>query len=335
MFIRLYALLVFIILLAFPGTLEAQENLEPEHACFILEDQRVQLLVMASQPSAPYAFKTGFRVKTDWSGKQVFVRMPPLRAPSSLWINGFKYGSDPGSGTAAEYNLSPFLKGSENDLGLEIMWPPEEDSLFTTPTLLIGSLLIRDPLHVRDLVTSVYPGSGDDEKIVRLQIFLKSYLQKRSQGHNLLIQVRDPGGELVFQQSRPLKHPLSFGQETEMIVDFTLEDPLLWLPGSPNLYELMLSMNETGDEGDERISMFLAIKSFEVADSILIQKGDRIPLIFAPDDFTKRLPELTEKEIRAVLEKHDFNAIRGCHPLSCEREALFLREGILVLDQVE
>jgi hypothetical protein len=54
-----------------------------------------------------------------------------------------------------------------------------------------------------------------------------------------------------------------------------------------------------------------------------------VQLVFASWDLATVLPDLPEKEVRAIIEKLGINAVRSEAPLSCEHQELYLRQGIL------
>ena len=65
------------------------------------------------------SYNSEFIWMKEWSGKQVFVSFPASDLPYPMIINGFRFGSDPGSGVASEYNITPFLNKQSNTLELQ------------------------------------------------------------------------------------------------------------------------------------------------------------------------------------------------------------------------
>jgi beta-galactosidase/evolved beta-galactosidase subunit alpha len=287
---------------------------------------------MVVQAEDPYHFRSQFIYMKAWSGKQVFVKIPGPVAPYAIGINGFRIGSDPGSGVTSEYNITPFLNGQSNTLDLQADLSEGQNGPAAPETV---SLLIRDAIHARDLVTETHPGTRENEILVRFHLFLKSYLEKRNEGRTIQITMTDPGNQLVYQATRELDAPLSFGQETEMIIDHSLKDPRFWLPGAPACYEVKLTVTEKHKESSESIFTPFAIRSGQVMDSLFIQNGDSVQLVFASRELATTLPLLPEKEIRAIIAGQGINAIRREIPLACCQEELLIRTGILVVNPSE
>ncbi|MFO7670698.1 MAG: hypothetical protein R6W31_13645 [Bacteroidales bacterium] len=321
-------LLMLIILSCPESTLKAQENREPDHSCFRLDAERIIPLEMDVQPKDPNLFRSQFMFMKEWSGKQVFVKIPGWVVPYSIRINGFRFGSDPGSGVYSEYNITPFLNKQSNilDLHAELIKGPIDPA-----HLKLGTLMIRDAIHVRDLVIETHPGTEENEILVRFHLFLKSYLEEKNQGCNIQLTVTGPGNAFIFQEIRELNAPLSFGQETEMIIDHTLTEPLFWLPGAPAYYEVKLTMGEKPDESLESIFTQFVIRSSPINDSLYIQHGDSVRLVYASGELARNLTQLPETKVSEIVSELGINAIRSENPLPCRQEELFIRTGILVI----
>ena len=326
---------LLILILCFSLPVLAQENREPTHECFRLNQERVVRLKLVNQAPGPELFQTGFIGRHEWAGKQVFVRLPAMDIPYSIRINGFRFGSDPGSRFTAEYNLSPFLKEHANTLQLELDLSGQEEGFVPSQKSVSAALLIRNAIHVRDLVTTCYPGAEENKRLVRFHLFIKSYLSEKSLGRSIELLVESSEGEAIFNETRNLESHLAYGQETELIVDMSLENPHFWIPGSPDLYGIQVSLKESGDALSEVVTSNFSIREFQVADSVLIFHGDTSKLRFAPNSFQLALPELSDKEIIQSLSSKEFNAIKLATPLPCETTRLLDQYGILILPDQE
>ncbi len=326
------ALLMLIIISFAANTLRAQENREPDHSCFRLDAERIIPLETVVQPKDPNLFRSRFMFMKEWSGKQVFVKIPGSVVPYSISINGFRFGSDPGSGAYSEYNITPFLNKQSNilDLHTELLKGQNDPD-----HLKQGSLMIRDAIHTRDLVIETHPGTEENEILVRFHLFLKSYLEEKNRGSNIQLTVTGPGNVFIFQETRELNARLSFGQETEMIIDHTLTDPLFWFPGAPVYYEVKLTVGEKLEESFESIFTQFVIRSSPLNDSLFIQHGDSVRLVYASDELARTLLQLPENEVSEIISELGINAIRSEIPTSCCREDLFIRTGILVVPESE
>ncbi len=313
---RLSSLLTLIILFSLPFSLKAQEYREASHACFDLEEERIIRLDGGN-----------FISKKEWSDKQVFASIPPLPVPCSFIFNGFPFGIiENGKTGSTEFNITPFLKNENNMLKLV----PEDSSASQFP-LPDCSLLIRENILISDMIVSEFPGLTKDERLVRVQLFIKSFLSKAYLERKIDLDLRDPLGKSLTRESRALSTALSFGQKTEMHFDLVLENPFPWLPVTRNLYEIVLSMKEEGGQNPELISKQFAFINFWHNDSLLVQNGDTLLLKYASENQAKILTSMNEKQGKDLIIETGINAIRVNTPLSCQQEAFLKRCGILVV----
>lgn len=66
------------------------------------------------------SYRRDFTVPASWAGEQVFIRFDGVESAFYIWVNGKKVGYSEDSYTAAEFNLTPYLKSGKNVLALEV-----------------------------------------------------------------------------------------------------------------------------------------------------------------------------------------------------------------------
>jgi hypothetical protein len=194
-----------------------------------------------------------------------------------------------------------------------------------------GSLLIREGVHVRDLVITSYLDYETSEILIRFHLFLKSYLAGKNDSRDIRLHVTDPGGNQVINVSRKLASPPSFGQVTEMIIDETVEKPMLWSPAIPQLYTLEVNMSEEEGGDSEFITTTFGIRTAMMTDSALVMNGDTLHPVIAGEDLSQSLPYLDETEILKLAEERLFDAVITSRPLPCDLVKLFDRTGLLLI----
>ena len=309
----------------------AQDNQEPIHAHFRAESERQIPLDLEDMADQGKEFVANFSYQPQWNGKQVFVRIPGTHLPYTLHINDFRFGSDPGSREVAVFNLTPFLKEGTNRLRLHF---PEADSDGSAvPCLFYGDplLVVRDAIHVRDHDITVYHSPESTEVLVRFHVFVKSYLSEKNKGRELEIRVTGPEGDQVVSESRALDFPLAFGQETEMVFDRTLDNPVIWSTAAPSLYTTSIRISERKEGSSESITSTFGIRTAYLSDSLLIQNGDSIPVIHAGESLVDSLYCLPDEEIRDLVAERDFNAIHTGDPLPYRLVDLLGKHGVIVI----
>ncbi|MFH0756273.1 MAG: hypothetical protein V2B15_03190 [Bacteroidota bacterium] len=311
--------------------LRAQDNQEPSHACFRLNQDRVIPVAWMKCTTDSTIYMSDFLTGETWEGKQVFVRIPGTGTSYTLKINEFPFGSDPGSGQACEYNITPFLREQGNRIALEPVPGQTWAGTFSCPLCGEAVLVIRDGIHIRDLAISSHMEQGDRHALTRIHLFVKSYLPGKNNIPQLNLKVTDPAGKSIFSGSLEQNALLSFGQETELNLDITIEEPMLWSPGHPQLYQMELAQLTRGSRGRETIYTHFGIRNAVVADTLMVFNGDSLCLNLAGDDLLASLIKLPEEEIRNLIRKNAFNAIQYNGPLPCSLLTLFDQEGAVFL----
>ncbi len=320
-----------ILLLCALFQLKAQDNQEPSHACFRLNPERVIPITWMKCTTDSIIYIGDFLTGETWVGKQVFVRIPGTSTSYTLKINEFTFGSDPGSGQVAEYNITPFLREQGNRIALEPDPGETWAGPFNCPLCGEAVLIIRDGIHIRDLTISSYMEPGDHIAFTRIHLYMKSYLPGKNNIRQLNLRLTDPAGNEIASKSIEQSARLSFGQETELDLDITIEEPMLWSPGHPQLYTMELDQLAQGSQGQETISAYFGIRNAFVADSLMVFNGDTLCLNLAGEDLVASLTMLTEEEIRKLIRKNTFNAILYDGSLPCSLLTLFDQEGAVFL----
>src|SRR5512134_2599997 len=122
------------------------------------------------------SYRTTFEVPAAWAGRRVFLHFAGVNSAFYLWVNGREVGYSEDSMTAAEFDVTPFLKPGENLLAAQVFrWSDgsyleDQDTwrlsgiyrdvfLYSTPSLRIADFAVRTDLDAayRDATVLVRP----------------------------------------------------------------------------------------------------------------------------------------------------------------------------------
>ncbi|CAH0997560.1 Beta-galactosidase [Emticicia aquatica] len=67
------------------------------------------------------SYRTKFTVPENWDGKDVFIHFGSISGAAYIWINGQAVGFSKVSKTAAEFNITKFLKKGNNTLAVQVL----------------------------------------------------------------------------------------------------------------------------------------------------------------------------------------------------------------------
>lgn len=307
-------------------------NAEPAHANFSLGDDNSSPLKLNIVEESEMNYQSAFHFEPEWTGKQVFASFTGIHVPFHLKINGFKYGMGDGKRNPLEFNITPFLIQGVNLIELDVDSAVDRipDQAFKYSTL-----LIRDPVHIRDLEVSTYFQTETPQCLVRIHLFIQGYLQEQNRGRNLTLNILDPEGVTINTHEQTLNFPLAFRQEVEFTFDQNIENPMLWSPGHPHLYMLQITMIEEGKTEGESISSYFGIRNITLVDSVLLINEDTIVPIIADQAVVNEIENQSDDALLYLFKKRGANGIVTSHHLSPRVLDLFDRKGIAVLKKQE
>ena len=303
-------------------------NAEPLHTHYILEEVRAIPIVLNPLDINEIIYNHTFNFISSWKNKQVFVRIDESDTPYSLKINRFNYGSGSGKRIPTEFNITPFLKQGANTIQLDYISSGGGLNDYPAKT---GTLIIRDPVHVRDILVNTYSQEESGQTLVRVHLYIQSFLTNRNEGRKLKLTISDPEGKILASEEKSINYPLAFRQEVEFIFDKTIEDLRRWSPSDPVLYSLQINMAEKGRDSEELVSTTFGIRSASVEDSVLVINLDTI--VLRTIDYESQLQHfgLPNEEVLKLFEEKGYNAVQTSEPIPARLMELFDREGIVVL----
>ncbi len=71
-------------------------------------------------PNPVGSYRRGFQIPPDWDGRQIFLKFEGVQSAFYLWINGQKVGYSQGGMTAAEFDITKYVKVGDNQLAAKV-----------------------------------------------------------------------------------------------------------------------------------------------------------------------------------------------------------------------
>lgn len=301
--------LIWLLISAFTLCVKAQDNREPPFAFFDPGEDRTIALSFVRQEDGTGGFLASFSMQQNLKDKQVYVRIPASFQSYRIIINEFAFGSDTGSVSIAEFNITPFINEGINRLELVFNESVGSQAVYPCGFYDKAQLIIRDAIHVKDFVTTAYHEAGSGEVLLRFHLHLKSYLQGKNMVRTLQINIMDPDGEVVATENRKIDFPISYGQVTEMVFDRFMEEPRLWSMDEPNIYRTAVQISENDGSSSETVFYGFGIRRVYLADSIMILNNDTVVPKYPEPGSLHELECPGEEELGALVRKEGFNTV--------------------------
>lgn len=255
-------------------------------------------------PTGVY-FRT-FEVPEAWEGRQVYLNLAGAKSGVYVYVNGTEVGYNEDSKDLARFNITPYVKGGENDLVLKMY-------RYST-----GSYLeCMDFFRISGIERNVYLSSEKyntkfdinvvstldeacEDGLFRLEL---SALPMRDL--DVSYQLLDEDGEVVLKDCR-----LVTGGNA--VMEGVVEDVRRWSAETPELYTLLLCV-----EG-EYTRFNVGFRRFEIKGDIFYVNGQPVKFkgvnLHETDPYTGHYVsrERMLQDLK-LMKEHNVNGIRTCH----------------------
>ncbi|QGY47567.1 glycoside hydrolase family 2 [Maribellus comscasis] len=201
-------------------------------------------------------YKKEFELPGDWQTSRILLNFDAVDWSSSVWINGAYVGAHKGAYDRFTFDITDFLKGDGKEEIVVAVDDPissgsqargkqrlSQGGIWYTPVSGIWQTVWLEPVNKEASLTEVKITPDIDNNLVTVLPMLYEPLPK---GYKVKVTVFDENQTVAEAEV-----------EADKKVDIPINNPKLWSPDSPFLYELKLKLyNPDGKELDEVNSYF-------------------------------------------------------------------------------
>ena len=283
-------------------------------------------------PVASY-IKTFF-VPTQMVGKRVFISFQGAESCIAVWLNGRYVGFSSDSFTPSEFELTDYLVEGENKLACRVerwsagSWLEDQDFMRFSGIFRDVYLYAIPKAHIADIrVKTLLDDSFTD---ATLDLAMKLELDAAVGACRVKMALLD-GGEVIAAAERVA--------EGEIAVQLPVKAPRLWSSEAPNLYDLLLTVEDGSGEVLEVVRQRVGFRRFELKNAVMYLNGKRIVFKGANrHDFCaesgRAIPEEKIRRDLLTMKRNNINAVRTCHyPDSSALYAICDELGLYVIDE--
>lgn len=197
-------------------------------------------------------YETTFSIDSDWKNKDILLHFGAVDWKAEVWVNDIKIGVHTGGFSPFNFNVTPFLNTKLNTLKVKV-WDPSNDGpqprgkqvknpegIWYTPVTGIWQTVWLEPVSKKHIEKLKSTPNIDNNTITIL-----SEVEGTDRGDIIEVTVYD--GNTVITSSKSVA-----GQS----VDIVLNNPKLWSPDSPFLYDVTVKLISGGKVQDEVKSYF-------------------------------------------------------------------------------
>ena len=188
-------------------------------------------------------YHKNFQIPKKWKSKEIIIHFGAVDWESELWINDINVGLHTGGYDPFSFNITPYLrKGKNQKLELRV-WDPTDDGfqprgkqiknpkgIWYTPVSGIWQTVWLEPVNYKH-ITNIHTTTDIDDSSVLIKLF-SSY------------DFKDDLIEFVLKEDEKVLHKTIKKADLETKISF--ENPKLWSPESPFLYDLEIKLISKG-----------------------------------------------------------------------------------------
>lgn len=267
-------------------------------------------------------YRREFTVPAAWKGKEIILHFGSITGCAFVYVNGQKVGMSKVSKTAAEFNITSFLRPGKNLLAVQVIrWHDgsyledqdfwrisgiERDVfLMALPKLTIWDFFIKSGLDAQ------YK-DGVFSAAISLRAF-KGNLQKKGE---VEVTVLDPAGNPVYNQQQAF---VRTGDSIQAVrFSGNISNPLKWSAETPSLYQCVIVLKDETGKSIVQTGMRIGFRQVEIKNAQLLVNGVRVMVHgvnrHEHDDVLGHVPTLAlmKKDIQ-LMKQFNINAVRTCH----------------------
>jgi beta-galactosidase len=213
-----------------------------------------------------------FTIPEKWSDKEIILSFGSISGAAYIWVNGKEVGFSKVSKTAAEFDITSYLKKGVNTLAVQVMrWHDGsyiEDQDFWRLSGIERDVMVyaRPKTHIQDFFSKARLAKGNINGTLNVDVDLGGNIQD---GHEVEIALIDNAGIVLRDQIQKVKNSK---------VNFRtirLDDVKQWNTETPNLYSLLITLKDANGPIDI-VSQKIGFRSVEITKEGLLVNGQRI-----------------------------------------------------------
>ena len=306
------------------------------------------------------SYRKNVELPENWEGRRVFIHFDGVDSAFYLWVNGVRIGFSKDSRTPAEFDLTDFVKPGVNQITMEVYrWSDgsyleDQDMwrmsgifrpvyLYSTAAARIRDFTVRTVLDsdYRNAILQIKPELAANNLslsnwTVRAQLFdAKGEPVLTNELSHDAAEILNPGfSAKILDERMPQR-----GEPKFAWLEANVKNPAKWTAETPNLYKLVLTLNDEHGNVVEADSCPVGFREIEVRAGRFLINGQPIRLRgvnrheIDPDTGHTLSTERMVQDIE-LMKQANINAVRTCHyPDDPRWYDLCDRYGIYVLDE--
>lgn len=298
-------------------------------------------------------YQRTFTIPKDWKDMNITLHFGGVSSGFKVWLNGKFVGYGEDSFLSSEFNITPYLQEGENILSVWVIrWSDgtflEDQDHWRLSGIQREVMLLAEPkLRIADFHWQAKLDKNYKDAVFSIRPRIENLTGKEVKGYTIkaqlyrnnkavLEQPLQRSAESIINEIYPRLDNAKFG-----LLETTIKNPDKWSDEKPNLYTLVLSLEDSTGKLLEAKSCKVGFRSIEFSkeNGKLLINGRQTYLygINRPDHHPTKGKALSREDILQdvkTIKQFNFNCIRTSHyPMDPYLYQLCDSFGIYVIDE--
>ncbi len=287
------------------------------------------------------SYKRDFEVSEDWKDKDVYLHFEGVSGAMYVYLNGVQVGYNEGSKTAAEYNVTKYLKPGENQIAVQVMrWSDAsymEDQDFWRLSGIERDVYLRadNPIAINDFRVGSDLVNNYKDGAFSIDLEFKNSTTP-TEDREVTVDLLDENNNKVLTFNKLVN--IASGN-SKVSFKGIVTDAKPWTAETPNLYTATIALSNSNDEILQATSLKVGFRNIKIENTQFLVNGKPVLIkgvnLHDHDETTGHVitEELTMKDLR-LMKENNVNAIRCSHyPKNPFFYSLCDQYGFYVIDE--
>ena len=197
-------------------------------------------------------YRKKFNVPSEWKAKNISIYFEGVYMNSEVFINGKSLGVYPYGYSSFSYNLTPYLNfGKENVIAVRVDNSQQVNSRWYSGSGIYRHvwMMVANQVHIAQWGVAIStPVLSEKKATVVVKTTIKN---ETSFSQKLILKTDLFNASIKNAGSDQSKIELAANSEKEITQAISVDDPALWSPGNPNLYQAQIQIIKGKQKFDE------------------------------------------------------------------------------------
>lgn len=266
------------------------------------------------------SYKRFISIPESWNNKQIYLHFAGVSGAMYVYINGKMVGYNEGSKTAAEFNITKFVKTGENQIAVQVLrWSDAsymEDQDFWRLSGIERDVYLRaeNSFHIKDIRLNGDLTSDYSDGIFKADIEFNNFSTKKE---TLDVEVTLLDGNVQLKKySKKLN--ITSGNTSSIGFSENIKDVKHWTAETPNLYKVLVTLKDENKNTLQSTALHIGFRNINIKNNQFLINGKPVLIkgvnLHDHDESKGHVvsKELTLQDLK-IMKENNVNAIRCSH----------------------